>query len=387
MTALIAEAREARQIDNEPQSESSHDLASLAQNSRTLEQKLSSQNMDNSGQYNRTGSNQKTGSANDVNQYSQGQSVQDGQYDQGRSAQSGYSQGQSTQSGQSVQGQSTQGENYGQGGTRREEYSQGQSNQDRQYSNQNSGATSNQSGTSQQTDEAGSSASQHSNATLIPVKQSQDGDSETHKHDTTIHRTVNPAVVHETIRPIETNIVTTNMTVHHHIHHYVHRIQAVIVSSDEEERWVHDFMGQGMQPHSEGTMYRQMGNQGGLENEVGRHRQTRGVEGADKLGQTENVGRQGYSHGLEQGTGPVGKHQSRDVGENVGRAGKHSGNGACTVCGSSGNVLKGNEGGKTHNGGICRVCGNNYDEQLSQGISDMNISGGSGRSNELSNRV
>jgi hypothetical protein len=307
---LIVEARETRQFNDQPPSESSNDLASLAQNSRTLEQKLSGQNTQKSGQNNQAAQREY---ANETNRGGQYESAQSGEY----------SQGQSTQAGEDAR-------------------------------------MSNQSGTSHDNAD--------SNATLVPAEPSQPDNSESHKHDTTIHRTVKPAVIHETIRPVETNIITTNMTVHHHIHHYVHRIQPVIVSSDEEERWVHDSMGQGVQPSSEGTMYRQMGIQGELENEIGR--QGQGVE----------RGRHGYSRGVEKEVA-----QNSGDGEKVGHVGKHSGGGACAVCGSSGNVLKDTEGGKTHNGGICRVCGNDYDEELSRGISDMKIS--SGRSNELRNRV
>jgi len=86
------------------------------------------------------------------------------------------------------------------------------------------------------------------------------------KHDTTIHRTVKPPVIHETIRPIETNIITTNVTVHRHVHHYVHRIQPVLVTSDEEERLVHNIMGEGREPTTSMT-YRQLG--GSATNDVG----------------------------------------------------------------------------------------------------------------------
>ena len=309
MAALIVETRETRQFNDQPPSESSNDLASLAQNSRTLEQKLSGQNTQKSGPNNQAAQREY---ANETNRGGQYESAQSGEY----------SQGQSTQAGEDAR-------------------------------------MSNQPGTSHDNAD--------SNATLVPAEPSQPDNSESHKHDTTIHRTVKPAVIHETIRPVETNIVTTNMTVHHHIHHYVHRIQPVIVSSDEEERWVHDSMGQGV--NSEGTMYRQIGVQRGL-NEGDMQAQDEGFEGGRRSGGIENVGQVG---------------QNRGVGGNVGHVGKHTGGGACAVCGSSGNVLKGTEGGKTHNGGICRVCGNDYDEELSRGISDMKIS--SGRSNELRNRV
>jgi hypothetical protein len=79
---------------------------------------------------------------------------------------------------------------------------------------------------------------------------------ETRTHDTTIHTTVKPPVVHETIRPIETEIIDTELTVHRHVHHYVHRIQPVIVSSFEEERLAHDILGQG-QPSMGNAMYRE----------------------------------------------------------------------------------------------------------------------------------
>jgi hypothetical protein len=79
---------------------------------------------------------------------------------------------------------------------------------------------------------------------------------ETRTHDTTIHTTVKPPVVHETIRPIETEIIDTELTVHRHVHHYVHRIQPVIVSSYEEERLAHDILGQG-QPSMGNAMYRE----------------------------------------------------------------------------------------------------------------------------------
>lgn len=78
---------------------------------------------------------------------------------------------------------------------------------------------------------------------------------ETRTHDTTIHTTVKPPVVHETIRPIETEIIGSELTVHRHVHHYVHRIQPVIVSSFEEERLAHDILGQG-QPALGNAMYR-----------------------------------------------------------------------------------------------------------------------------------
>jgi len=331
----MVEARETRQFNDQPPSESSNDLASLAQNSRTLEQKLSRQDMKKSGQTDQISSDERAESA--VNQHPQGQSAGGGQHDQGESG--AYSQG--------LQGQSTEGR-----------------------SNQKSTDLSDRSGITQ-ADEAGNRDSQNSDATLVPVEPSQLGNSESQKHDTTIHRTVKPAVVHETIRPVETNIVTTNMTVHHHIHHYVHRIQPVIISSDEEERWVHDFMGQGMQPSSEGTMYRQMGDQGGPEKEVGLQGRSESVES----------GGRGYSHSQEESAGYV---RRQGTGENVGRVGKHTGDGACIICGSSGNALKGTEGGKTHNGGICRVCRNDDDETLARGVLDMKISGSS-RRDEVAN--
>ena len=78
---------------------------------------------------------------------------------------------------------------------------------------------------------------------------------DTRTHDTTIHTTVKPPVVHETIRSIETEIVNTELTVHQHVHHYVHRIQPVIVSSVEEEGLAHDILGQG-QPPTGDAMYR-----------------------------------------------------------------------------------------------------------------------------------
>src|SRR5271170_6343671 len=78
---------------------------------------------------------------------------------------------------------------------------------------------------------------------------------ETRTHDTTIHTTVKPPVVHETICPIEAEIIDTELTVHRHVHHYVHRIQPVIVSSFEEERLAHDILGQG-QPSMGNAMYR-----------------------------------------------------------------------------------------------------------------------------------
>lgn len=68
---------------------------------------------------------------------------------------------------------------------------------------------------------------------------------ETRTHDTTIHTTVRSAVVHETIRPIETEIINNELTVHRHVHHYVHRIRPVLVSSFEEERLAHDILGEG----------------------------------------------------------------------------------------------------------------------------------------------
>jgi hypothetical protein len=172
VAALIVEARETRQFNEQPPSESSNDLASLAQNSRTLEQKLSGQNTQKSGQYNQAAQREYANETNRGGQYDQ-QSARGGQYEQ--SAQGGeYSQGQSTQAGEDAR-------------------------------------MSNQSGSSHDNAD--------SNATLVPAEPSQPDNSESHKHDTTIHRTVKPAVVHETIRPVETNIITTNMTVHHHIHH------------------------------------------------------------------------------------------------------------------------------------------------------------------------
>lgn len=107
------------------------------------------------------------------------------------------------------------------------------------------------------------------------------------RHDTTIHRTVKPPVIHETIRPIETNIITTNITVHRHVHHYVHRIQPVLVTSDEEERLVHNIMGEGREPTTSMT-YRQLG--GSATNDVG----TGGGMGGGKVcqvcgGATRNV--------------------------------------------------------------------------------------------------
>lgn len=377
MAGLIVEARETRQFNDPPPSDSSNDLASLAQNSRTLEQKLSGQNTQTSGQYNQTISNP-GGNGNDVNQ-SSSRTARDAQHSQEQGIQSGNTGGGLTGGGDYARSQATDAENYTQDSTQGGQYPSKQ--------------TSTNMG-NEPSEGVGNRTSQDSNATLIPAERSQPGsNSESHKHDTTIHRTVKPAVIHETIRPVETNIVTTNMTVHHHIHHYVHRIQPVLVSSEEEERFVHDFMGQGWQPHSEGKLYRHLGTHGeqGIENEVGGQGQTEGVGRRDytqeidnKAGnqaQTGDVGHKGYSQGTEN----IDRHgQSRSAGENIRQ---HSGSGGtCTACASSGNVLKGTEGGKTHNGGICRVCGNDYGDELSRGVRDMKISEGSG-SNEGRNRV
>lgn len=365
MASLIVEPRETRQFNDQQPSASSNDLASLAQNSRTLEQKLSG-NIHTPGQYNQTTSN-----SSDVNQ-SFGQSAGGFQHPQ---EQRDNTDGGLTRGGDYSQSQATHGGNSTQGSTGGQ-YPSNQTPTD--MGNESEGAE--------------NRTSQDSNATLIPAEPSRPGSSsESHKHDTTIHRTVKQAVIHETIRPVETNIVTTNMTIHHHIHHYVHRIQPVIVSSDEEERYVHDFMGQGWQPHSEGKMYRHLGNQGeqGIQNEVGRQGQTEGVgrheysQGIDnKIGnqaQVGGVGQAGYSQGTHD--------DSRSAGANSNHVAKRSGRGGiCSACGSSGNVLKGTEGGKTHNGGICRVCGNDYDDELSRGVGNLKLSG-SGGSSEVRNRV
>ncbi len=378
MAGLIVEARETRQLNDQPPSESSNDLASLARNSRTLEQKLSGQNTQTSGEYNQTTSNS-SGYGNDVNQ-SSSRSARNEQYSQGQGTESGNTGDALTRSGEYSRGPATDAKNYTGGSTQGGQYP----------SNQTSTNMAHESGTPER---AENGTSQDSNATLIPAEPSKPGsNSESHKHDTTIHRTVKPAVIHETIRPAETNIVTTNMTVHHHIHHYVHRIQPVLISSDEEERFVHDFMGQGWQPHSEGKMYRHLGNQGeqGIENEVGGQGQIEGVERRsytqeidNKVGnqaQAGGVGQKGYSQGTEN----LGRHgQSRSAGGNIRQ---HSGSGGtCAACASSGNVSKSTEGGKTDNGGICRVCGNDCRDELSKRVHDMKISEGSG-SNEVRNR-
>jgi hypothetical protein len=57
-------------------------------------------------------------------------------------------------------------------------------------------------------------------------------------------------VVHETIRPIETTIITTERTVHHHIHHHINRIQPVVVTSDEEEQLARELLNEGAQPEA-----------------------------------------------------------------------------------------------------------------------------------------
>ena len=151
---------------------------------------------------------------------------------------------------------------------------------------------------------------------MIPAEPS-DRNADSEKHDTTIHRTIKPAVIHETIRPIEQNVVTTNLTVHRHVHHYVHRIQPVIVSSDEEERYIHDFMGQGMEPTHVGS-YRELGNTN-------------------------------YSQGLE-----------RDLKDFDGQQ--------CTVCGgATGNVIGGHEGRKGDvSGENCPICGGDIDNKLTR---------------------
>jgi hypothetical protein len=83
---------------------------------------------------------------------------------------------------------------------------------------------------------------------LVPAPPKSPTSNEIERHDTTIHTNVKPPIIHETIRPIETNIITTERVIHHHIHHYVHRIQPVIVTSDEEEELVHQLMREGGQP-------------------------------------------------------------------------------------------------------------------------------------------
>jgi hypothetical protein len=83
---------------------------------------------------------------------------------------------------------------------------------------------------------------------LVPAPPKSPASNEIERHDTTIHTNVKPPIIHETIRPIETNIITTEREIHHHIHHYVHRIQPVVVTSDEEEELVHQLMREGGQP-------------------------------------------------------------------------------------------------------------------------------------------
>ena len=164
-----------------------------------------------------------------------------------------------------------------------------------------------------------------------PLVRADPTETETEKvrHDTTIHRTVRPAVIHETISPIETTITTTNMTIHRHVHHYVHRIQPVLVTSDEEERLVHDIMGEGRAPTTSMT-YRQL---------------------------------------------EMGSNQIRNAGE-IGPQGK-----VCQVCsGATGNALHKEKGGNSRenafdediSGESCPICGRNTD-QLSQGVKNMTI--------------
>jgi hypothetical protein len=154
------------------------------------------------------------------------------------------------------------------------------------------------------------------NSPMIPAE-SSDRNTESEKHDTTIHRTIKPAVIHETIRPIEQNIVTINLTVHRHVHHNVHRIQPVLVSSDEEERYIHDFMGQGMEPTHVGS-YRELGNTN-------------------------------YSQGLE--------HELKDFDGQQ-----------CTVCdGATGDVIGGHEGRKGDvSGENCPIRGGDIDNKLTK---------------------
>src|SRR5579871_1997837 len=177
-----------------------------------------------------------------------------------------------------------------------------------------------------------------------PLVPAQPIETETEKvtHDTTIHRTVKPPVIHETIRPVETNIITTNVTVHRHVHHYVHRIQPILVTSDEEERLVHDIMGEGRAPTTNMT-YRQLGTGGSM-------------------------------HQTHTGEGST--HQTNTAGVH----GK-----VCKVCGgATGNVLYREKGGDSVersaentveqdiSGESCPICGRNTDE-LSQGMRDMKI--------------
>jgi hypothetical protein len=61
-------------------------------------------------------------------------------------------------------------------------------------------------------------------------------------HDTTIHRYIRPAVIHETIRPVEETIVATKVYVHRHVHHHVHRVQPVLCESEEEERMLYEMI-------------------------------------------------------------------------------------------------------------------------------------------------
>ena len=81
----------------------------------------------------------------------------------------------------------------------------------------------------------------------------EDTPTDTYHHDTTMHSEVKTAIIHETIRPIETTVINTERTVHRHVHHYVHRIQPVIVSSEEEEQHVHDIFGEGKERQSTET--------------------------------------------------------------------------------------------------------------------------------------
>ena len=115
-----------------------------------------------------------------------------------------------------------------------------------------------------------------------------------------------PPVVHETIRPIETEIIDTELTVHRHVHHYVHRIQPVIVSSFEEERLAHDILGQG-QPSTGNAMYRESTLQ----------------EGSDKMCRLCGADGNLLSH--------IGSLKSRNN--------EASSTGACPVCGSDRGVV------------------------------------------------
>lgn len=130
-----------------------------------------------------------------------------------------------------------------------------------------------------------------------------------------------PAVVRETIRPIEKNIITTNTIVHHHVHHYVHRIQPVTVTSIEAEGHVHNILD----------------------------------EGKERFG--------------------TGLYRERQEGDVVAVS---DGMNGCSICGATGNILSGQRRLKIGeneeiSSNTCPACGGNIENDLSAGIRDMKI--------------